>query len=190
MGLGLGGPSAGSHDPEPSITQDGHGGERDRLRRTVLSAAGPGEDEDHLFLYRVLNRQIQSVQAVLANATPESFRYALQESQLLTYRVEDPRHHNGFCTLLPWGYIFTCDHQPAEDSFHIYQGSTAAVFNSRLSSVHRQGIRTCNLAAPYVIHTVPLPLLAPWVHDQGSRILLPPVRDLEGDLTDFDLDGE
>ena len=126
----------------------------------------------------------------MAKATPESFRYSLQEAQLLTYRVDDERQGRGFCTLLPWGYIFTSDHQPAEHVYQIYQGSAAVTFNSTLTDVHRRGIHFYLTLSQYIIHTIPVHIIAPWAHDQGHRVLVPPISDVEDEIADFVLDGE
>ena len=120
MSYGPSGPSGGSLEQTPfgsAFPLRGAG----RMGRRTFESHGhrPAVDEDHLFLYQTLSGQIAAVQAILARASPESFRYRLQESKLLTYLVEDPRRDRGFCTLLPWGYMFTSDHQPAVHSVHI-----------------------------------------------------------------------
>jgi len=171
---GTGGPSAGSQEMTPS----------------ALTTATAAVDEDHLNLYRVLNSQITPLRSILAKDTPESFRYDLQEGQLLTYRVEDERQGCGFCTLLPWGYIFTCDHQPAEHVYKVYQASAGVSFTSALTFLHRSCVCFYPANAQYVIHDIPLHLLSPWAHDQSARSLVPPLHAIEDEMDDFDLDGQ
>ena len=147
-------------------------------------------DEDHLNLYGVFGHQVCPLRAVLARDTPESFRYSLQESTLLTYRVEDERHGRGYCTLLPWGYIFTDDHQPAEQVYRIYRVSEELSFTSALTFVHRNCVCFFPHHAQYVIHENTADLLTSWACDQSNRILTPPLHSIEDELNDFDLDGE
>ena len=180
---GGGGPSAGSLDMDLSempFTESTYG-------RTTPGAV---VDEDHLNLYRVFSHQIGPVRAVLAKDTPESFRYSLQESQLLTYRVEDERQGRGYCTLLPWGYIFTDDHQPAEQVYRIYQASEELSFTSALTFVHRNCVCFFPNSTQYVIHENTADLLTSWACDQRNRILIPPLHSIEDELNDFDLDGD
>ena len=130
------------------------------------------------------------MQAVIAKASPESFRYVLQEGKLLTYLVVDPRHDQGICTLLPWGSIFTSDHQPSVNSVRIYQRSQAITFDASIASIHRQGKRSRTTVLPYIIHDVPRHVLAPWRHDHKNRVLVAPVRDVEEEFDDFVMNGE
>jgi len=181
--VGRGGASAGS--PEADLWQAqtaaiAHG----------TTAAPAVVDEDHRNLYRVFNHQICPLRAVLAHDTPESFRYSLQESTLLTYRVEDERQGHGYCTLLPWGYIFTDDHQPAEQVYRIYLVSEELSFSSALTLVHRNCVCFFPHNAQYVIHENAADLLTSWACDQCNRVLTPPLHSIEDEFNDFDLDGE
>ena len=190
MPYGPSGP-AGCSSVGPPVAAGVRNGEPRPAGRTFLSFGHrPAVGEDLIFLYQALSGQIAAVQAVLARASPESFRYVLQASKLLTYLVVDPRHDQGICTLLPWGYIFTSDHQPSVNTVKIYQWSQAITFDTSIISIHMQGRRSRATALPYIIHDVPGPVLAPWLQDHQNRVLVPAVLDLDEDFEDFVRDGE
>ena len=104
--------------------------------------------------------------------------------------MEGERQGRGFCTLLPWGYIFTSDHQPAEHVYKVYQASAGVSFTSALTFLHRSCICFYPTDSQYVIHEVPLHLVSPWACDHSHRILVPPLHAIEDEFDDFDLDGE
>ena len=190
MPYGQGGPSGSSPATPPTGTSQLAVGLRLTGRTFQSFGHRPAVGEDHIFLYQALGGQIAAVQAVLNKASPESFRYELQEGKLLTYLVIDPRHDQGICTLLPWGYIFTSDRQPSVNSVRIYQWSQAITFDTSITSIHRQGRRSRTNALPYIIHDVPLQVLAPWRHDQQYRVLVAPVSEVEAEYDDFVMDGQ
>ena len=146
--------------------------------------------EDHCALYHALGRQVKALRAVLNHDSPESFRYCLQEGMLITYLATDLGQGVGCCTLLPWGYMFTSQHQPAVTSVRIYHWSQAIRFDAAITAVHEQGCRSRTNAMPYVLHEVPQHLLAPWQHDQQHRVLVASDNTLEAEYDDFVMDGQ
>ena len=85
--------------------------------------------------------------------------------------------------------MFTSEHQPSVTSVRIYQWSQAITLDAAITSVHEQGRRSRTHALPYLIHDVPLPVLAPWRHDRQYRVLVAPVSEVEAEFDDFVMDG-
>lgn len=187
---GHGVPSGGSPDSPPPSRGPCAAGLSPTQRTLGSIGQLTAHGEDHIVLYHALGRQITAVQAVLNQVSPESFRYRLQEGMLITYLVTDTSQDLGFCTLLPWGYMFTSQHQPAVTSVRIYHWSQAISFDAAITSVHEQGCRSRTNALPYVLHEVPQHLLAPWQHDQQHRILAASNTTLQAEYDDFVMDGQ
>ena len=164
MQQGGGYPSAGSSSPASSSSA--------AMQRNIapsidtLSTHGIRvlqTDKSHANLYATLSCSTHAVQSVLRRTHPDAFQYELQDHVVVTYLANADWHREqGFCTLLPWGHIFTDLHQPLTHMFRITSRVVTVSVCSTVLDVHKHGIGSCDDSRQYKIYALHPMTIAPW----------------------------